>query len=345
MNPIEIDGSHSEGGGQLLRTSLSLSLLLQEPFRISGIRANRPNPGLQAQHLTAVNAAAAISNAAVQGNSIGSQSLSFSPRGIFPGSHSFDIPTAGSAILVLQAILPPLLFAPAPSNISVSGGTHVSWSPCFEYADKVFLPSLAMMGASASLKLERIGFYPAGGGRISAEITPVAGALTPLSLKEKGPLAQISGVSVASSLPAAIAGRQKSAALAKLVSIACPKSIEAKAAESPSPGTYLFLSAEYKNLAEGFFALGAKGRPAEKVGEEAAAALAKFDSSPAAVDAHLADQLLLYCALARGTSAFTAEEITPHFKSNALVIRQFLPKAEISFDGNAVSVKGAGFKR
>lgn len=340
---LEIDGSHEEGGGQLLRTSLSLSALLQEPFRINNIRANRPKPGLQAQHLTAVNAAAAVSRAAVEGNEIGSQSLSFAPRGVFPGDYSFDIPTAGSALLVLQTILPPLLFAPSPSRLSISGGTHVPWSPCFEYVEQVFAPAMKKMGAEFSLSLQRPGFYPAGGGKITAEINP-AKPLNPFSLQARGSLKEISGVSVASSLPIAIAERQKTSALKQLARLPCQKSIEAKTLGSASPGTYVFLSAEYENIRAGFFSLGARGKPAEAVGKEAAEALLKFDSSSASVDAHLADQLLLYCALAGGESRFTAEQITPHLTSNVAVIKKFIPEAEISVDGNDIVVIGAGFK-
>ncbi|MFH1106452.1 MAG: RNA 3'-terminal phosphate cyclase [Candidatus Micrarchaeota archaeon] len=341
---ISIDGSQSEGGGQILRTALSLSVLLQVPFKIAGIRTSRPNPGLQAQHLAAVNALAEISRAQVSGNSLGSPCLSFSPQGLFPGGHSFSVSTAGSSLLVLQTLLPPLLYASSPSRIEISGGTHVPWSPCFDYAEKVFAPAIRRMGAGISLHLHRHGFYPAGGGRISAEITTPQLPLTPFALPARGALKSVSGVSLASSLPALIAERQKSSALAALSGLSCPKSVEIRGAESASPGTCVFLQAEYGHCTEGFSSLGAKGRPAEAVGAEAARALLEFDSSHASVDAFLADQLLPYCALAAGESSFTVPEASSHFKTNAAVIREFLPEVEISASGAIVRVKGCGFQ-
>ncbi|MFH1200104.1 MAG: RNA 3'-terminal phosphate cyclase [Candidatus Micrarchaeota archaeon] len=348
---IEIDGSLHGGGGQVLRTALSLSVALQKPFRITNIRASRPNPGLAAQHITAVRACAAISRAKMEGDSLGSRELVFSPNGIVAGDYSFDVsavnPSAGSAVLVLQSILPPLLYAPGRSRVSIIGGTHVPWSPCYDYAEKVFLPAIARIGAAASASLQRRGFYPSGAGKITAQIEPLdtGRALSPFVLESRGILKSVSGESVASSLPLSIAERQKSAALSALAPLQCGKKISCQRGESASPGTFAFLAADYGNTCEGFFSLGAKGKSAEAVGKEAAGALLKFDSSAASVDEHLADQLLAYCALAQGESKFTVPEVTAHFTANAETVKLFLPGVKISSDGIHVSVIGAGLCR
>ena len=204
---LHIDGSQGEGGGQVLRTSLALSLITQMPICIENIRAKRAKPGLLRQHLTAVRAAAAIGNAIVEGDAIRSQSLTFNPGKVAGGDYKFSIGTAGSTLLVLQTVLPPLILADAPSVIEIEGGTHNSMAPSFDYIDRTFLPLLKKMGCDINLHLERAGFYPAGGGKIRVEITP-AKSLKPVKILERGELVAIQAYAALCNLPDEIAQRE-----------------------------------------------------------------------------------------------------------------------------------------
>lgn len=323
---LEIDGSRGEGGGQVLRTSLSLSCLLGTPFRIRNIRSNRPRPGLAPQHLTVVRALASICGARVDGDSTGSLELSFSPRQVGPGEYRFDVGTAGSSLLVLQALLPPLLLGNGKSRLWVSGGTHVPFSPCFEYVDRIFLPALRSIGAEVRLKIEAYGFYPKGGGRVRADVCPCRG-MTGIRTLTRGPLLRIKGVSGACRLPISIAERQREAAARRLRSLPAtePPSFEVDATTPPgsAPGTFLFLEAEYGNTRAGVSSLGAIGKRAEEVGREAADALLSHHEAGAALDPHLADQLIPYLALAGGGSSFTTSRITRHLLTNLETVRLF----------------------
>ncbi len=345
---IEIDGDYLEGGGQILRTSLSLSVLLHKPFIIKNIRAKRKNPGLQPQHLTAVRALHKISDAFVEGAELHSQALTFSPKTINSGKFIFDVSevkeSAGSVSLVLQAILLPLAFSGADSHVILRGGTHVNWSPSFEYLKEIFIPTVGKMGLLAGMEINRYGFYPIGGGEIEVRIKKI-GKLTALEQVEPDLLQRIAGISVVANLPDDIARRQKDAALKKLVGYACEKKIETKNAPSFGKGTLLFLKAVHANSVAGFFDLGELGKKAEIVGIEAAEQLIEFEKSKAAVDSHLADQLLPYAVLAEGKTVFTAEKITNHLLTNAYTIKQFIPEAKIDVDGKSgkVEIGGIGF--
>ena len=205
---IDIDGSFGEGGGQLLRSSLTLSMMTGQKLRIDKIRANRKNPGLRPQHLKAVQAATKISGGEVDGASINSQKIVFSPGKIQAGNYNFDIGTAGSAILVLQTILLPLSSVSKPSTVMISGGTHVPWSPCYHYLDLNYLPFMWKIGFDIDIRMEKAGFYPSGGGRIRARIKPTK-QHTALSLIERGRLQEIRGISAVANLPRNIATRQR----------------------------------------------------------------------------------------------------------------------------------------
>ncbi len=351
---IKIDGS--PGGGQLLRTALSLSAILREPFEISSIRGAREQGGvgLKAQHLACASAMQQICNAKMQGAKLGSTSLIFEPSAqAAGGNYAFDIGTAGSATLLAQCLLPALLFSKSECKLSITGGTHVSWSPSAHFLQKVFLPQISKMGARAEMDLERWGFFPEGGGKIAFKTTPWK-TLEAIQIPKRGKLISLSGISAVANLPLDIAKRQKTAMLKLIASSGNAGENEAKIsieqANAVGRGTFAFLLAEYENACAGFGALGEKAKPAEKVGEECAQKFLEFHESAATVDEHLADQLMLYAALARGKTSFECK-ITPHIRANASVLLQFLQARgfEIAISGKekeiaGVEITGAGFE-
>lgn len=327
---IHIDGAQGEGGGQVLRTSLTLAVLTQKPVHITAIRANRSKSGLRPQHLTAVEAAAAVSNARVQGAQTGALELTFEPGPVRPGSFRFDIQTAGATSLVLQTIFLPLSTAAEPSTVAIIGGTHVPWSPCFHYLDWSWLPALADIGFNAALKLKLAGFYPPGGGRLQALIRP-AREIVPLTRPDRGRLLGVRGLSAVANLPTHIAQRQRKQARRRLEGLGRVE-IETAEIEARSPGTFLALLAEFEHGRGCFFGLGRKGKPAERVADEAANALLSFLKTDGAVDQYLADQLLVPLAFARGESRFRTAAVTRHLLTNAAVIEAFLP-GSIAIEG------------
>lgn len=331
--PLRIDGSYGEGGGQILRTALALSVLLGRAVRIERIRAKRPQPGLRPQHLVSVRSAAQVSDAEVEGDAIGSQTLTFAPRHpAAAGAYHFDVGateaggSAGSVSLVFQTLFVPLAHADGVSTLTLVGGTHVAWSPPVHYLSEVFLPTVAPLGLRADLDIERWGWYPRGGGLVRASIPPRAtpGEADTLTLEERGRLQRIWGISAASNLPDHIIERQRLQALEALRKAGLKAEIEQVRAPSVGPGTVVFLVAEYENALAGFTAYGALRKPAEKVADEAVRALVKFHRSKAAVEPHLADQLLLPIASAGVEASFVTSEATQHLMTNAWVIEQFL---------------------
>ncbi|HXX81985.1 MAG TPA: RNA 3'-terminal phosphate cyclase [Thermodesulfovibrionales bacterium] len=323
---IEIDGSFGEGGGQILRTALSLSCLFQKPFRISNIRKGRKKPGLMPQHLTGVKAAQLLTRAEVQGDHAGSIELSFSPGKVKGGSFFFDIGTAGSTMLVLQTLIPSLIFSGVKTVFTLVGGTHVPFSPSFHYVRDVFLPFLKKTGVEITLSIESYGFYPKGGGRITAELFP-AKEVVPLRIAEKGKMLRVKGVSCVGNLPLSIAERQRNAALEKLhshdIDYTHHADIEVIKVPSLGQGTFIFLKAESEHSVAGFTALGERGKRAEAVGEEAATELIQYLRTDTALDPHLADQIVLYLSLSKKQSLFTSSRITSHLLTNLWVIGLF----------------------
>jgi RNA 3'-terminal phosphate cyclase (ATP) len=328
---IVIDGAHGEGGGQVLRTSLTLSMLTQTAVEIQHIRAGRPKPGLAAQHLTAVRAAQAICSASVSGDEIGSQWLRFrpgsSPRG---GEYAFDVAqareagSAGAISLVLQTVLVPLALATNPSHLVLRGGTHVPWSPSFHYLTDIYLPALSRLGIDAKLELGQWGFYPAGGGEVKAHITGGATSLHPLTMTECGKAHRIWGTAVASNLPSHIPQRMANRARSLLSQAGLKADVEAQRVRSAGPGAAIFLATEDENGARaGFSAYGRKGLPAEQVAEVAVQDLLRHRQREAPVDMHLADQLICPLALAPRPSTFTTCRITEHLRTNMWVVEQF----------------------
>jgi RNA 3'-terminal phosphate cyclase (ATP) len=321
---IEIDGSIGEGGGQVLRSSLALSLLTGQDLHIYNIRARRSNPGLQPQHIMSVQGAAQVGHADTEGASLKSTTLIFRPKGVFPGRFRFDIGTAGAASLVLQTIFLPLSRASVTSSVTITGGTHVPMSPSFHYLDLHWLPFMRRLGFSADLSLIEAGFYPRGGGKIQATIRPTM-EVTPLQLTERGNLRQIRGISAVANLDRKIAERQRSQVLHRLGARYPLNDLRIHQMASRFKGTLLLLLAEFDYSQACYFSLGALGKPAERVADEAVDALLDFLDSDGAVDQYLADQLLLPLSLSHEPSRFTTSRITNHLLTNAKVIQSFVP--------------------
>lgn len=323
---LTLDGALGEGGGQVLRSALSLSLLTGTGIHLVNVRANRDKPGLRPQHLAAVQAAGQICGARIEGDRVGSQEISFAPGPVRPGDYLFDIGTAGATALVLQTLLLPLARAAGPSTVTIRGGTHVPWSPCFHYLDWHWRPLLARMGIPFELELVRAGFYPRGGGEIIARV-PGAAKPRAIHLPERGRLQRLRGLSAVASLPLEIAERQAKQA-SKRLALLTPD-VEPEIAIEPLPahsqGTVLLLLAEFEQSQACFFALGERHKKAEQVANEAVDELAAFLHTDGAIDPWLADQLLLPLALAGAPSLFRTSKVTLHLLTNAEVIRHFLP--------------------
>ncbi len=342
---LVIDGAYGEGGGQILRSALSLSALLGWPIRLEKIRARRRQPGLRPQHLTAVRAVAQICDAELEGDALDSRVLSFLPRRPPQSGHyHFDVSdaakggSAGAVSLIVQAVLLPLALAAGDSVLTLEGGTHVAWSPPIHYLQQVFLPTLAHLGVQATIKVERWGWYPQGGGQVTCRVEgldalPTDVPLSPLCLMERGGFRRITGFSATSNLPAHIGQRQRDRAVKLLRSNGFKPEIEIVDAPSPGPGTCVFLRAEFRQAVAGFTGYGRLRKPAEKVAEEAARAFLAYQRSGGAVDRYLADQLILPLALASGASHFTTGKVTDHLHTNAWLVEQFLPvRVEIGDD-------------
>ncbi len=321
---IEIDGSSGEGGGQIIRTALSLSAITKTPVHITNIRANRPNPGLAAQHLTAARAVRSICRGTLSHCEIGSMEFTFEPGSIFGGRYEFNIGTAGSAVLVAQTVLPILLFASKPSIVRITGGTHVMKSPSYDYFEKVFLSAISLLGANANARIIRSGFYPTGEGEMELSAFP-----SQMKGNEKWPKEEHTEVIVRiSGLPVSIAIREKK--------VFVQNNIEHVHIyeEKGKPGNAIVA---WSSLL-GSYSLGEKGKRAEAVAQECLDALLKEKSAGSDVDRYLADQLLLYAALAEGKTAFRTSEITSHARTNVYAISQ-LVKRKINLENNAIRVE------
>ncbi len=318
---LQISGE--SGGGQLLRSSLSLSLVTGQPFRMVNIRGKRPKPGLMRQHLTCVKAAAEICDAAVDGAELGSAELLFHPGKITGGDYSFAIGTGGSTTLVLQTLLPALLHAAKESTLRIEGGTHNPMAPPFEFVEQCYLPAISAMGVDATVKLEKHGFMQAGGGVLTAQIHPVK-KWQKLALTERGAPVETFGRVLHAHLHRDIADREIAAASAVLKWQ--PDQIELRhATDSVGPGNAILLGARFANVCEITSGIAQMGKSAEAVATGAAKSLRGYLASTAPVGAHLADQLLLPMALAGG-GVFHTLTITDHTETNMALIEQFLPR-------------------
>jgi len=319
---IEIDGGEGEGGGQVIRTAMALSSITKTPIRISNIRAKRPKPGLRMQHLTAVRAVRNICRGTLEGAELGSSELIFHPGEIVGGRYDFNIGTAGSVTLVAQTLIPILLFAEKKSEISIIGGTHVIKSPSSDYFEKVFLPAINNMGVHIECSTVKAGYYPQGDGELRVTLSPskIFGAGEWHSDDTVRVLIRLSNI------PKDVGIREKKIFVQN--NIENVRIFEEKCLD---PGNALLAWRGFN----GAYVLGEKGKRAEVVAQEA---LNQLNAEKYDVDKHLADQLLLYAALAEGATSFKTSEITEHFRTNLSVISKFV-KRKIDLDGNTVSVE------
>jgi RNA 3'-terminal phosphate cyclase (ATP) len=316
---IEIDGGEGEGGGQVLRNALALSLVTGQPFRIFNIRAKRQRPGLMRQHLTAVEAACQIGQSSCEGAAVGSQEIVFRPGTIKAGSYNFAIGTAGSTGLVLQTILMPLIFADGPSHVVLEGGTHNPASPPFEFLARSFLPLVNRMGPMVEIRLVRHGFYPVGGGRIEVDIQPAP--LMALELVDRGALRKASGNAFVAALPYDIGQREIDSARKHLDWPEEAFSVDVLPQEI-GPGNILLLEAEFEHVTEVVSGFGKLGTGAESLARTAAHRMAGYMETSAFAGPYLADQLLLPMAFA-GRGRFTTVKPTEHSRTAARVIERF----------------------
>ncbi len=321
---LEVDGSHGEGGGQIVRMAVALSALTSTPVRVVNVRAKRRNPGLAAQHATAVRAVGRLCDARMEGVEVGSGAFAFEPGPLHGGSFSFDVGTAGSITLVLQACLP-AAFATGDAEITVRGGTDVPWSPPLDYLGHVFLRLLAKMGGRAKVDVAMRGYYPRGGGVVRVAIGE-APAWRPLRLAARGDIERIAGRAHATNRPEAVVKRMKSSALQRLSGFMDVKVHEELLGPDRAigPGGAIVLWAETAETVLGADALAQKGVRAEKVGEEAAGGLLREVESGATLDVHAADQLLAYSAMAREPSEFLVREVTEHAHTRMWLLTSFL---------------------
>ena len=323
MNRVKVDGSFGEGGGQILRTSTALGALLNEPIEIYNIRVKRPNPGLAHQHLAGLAALRDMVGGDIEGAKIGSTKVVFYPGKLGSGRYVIDTKTAGSITLILQSLLIPGVFSKDRVELDIRGGTDVKWSPPIDYVRHVFLPLLKKMGVDADVEIIKRGYYPKGNGRVMVNISPIE-KLRPLKVAERGDFVGIGGVSHSLNLPQHIVERMANSA--KEIH-EC--SIDLECGEGFSTGCGIALWAENQNSVLGASALGKPGKPAEKVGEEAAKALLREIGDRAALGTFMGDQVIPYMGLAEGTSEITVKKLTGHILTNIHVVEKIL---EVEYD-------------
>ncbi len=319
---IVIDGSRGEGGGQILRSSLALSMVTGKPFRIEKIRAGRKTPGLLRQHLTSVRAAAAVSGATVTGDELGSQRLEFTPGAIRAGAYHFAVGTAGSAMLVFQTVFPALMLADGPSEATFEGGTHNPMAPPFEFLERTFLPLVARIGAKALVELTRPGFFPAGSGSFTARVEPFGKRKKPLELDERGKIQHRNVTALVSHLPDAV-GKRELETVAKKLSWAEDDFQIRRDDRSVGPGNALMIEVGSEQVTEIFTGFGDRNVRSEAVAEAALAEAKAYLAAEVAVGEHLADQLLIPMALGAG-GRFTTLPPSRHTETNIETIRTFL---------------------
>jgi len=319
---IHIDGSAGEGGGQILRTSLALACITGRTLRIDNIRARRPNPGLARQHISCIKAACEVSNGVAHGAFLGSGTLEFQPGLVKGGIFSFDVGSAGSATLVAQTVLPALFLAEAPSTLAITGGTHNPLAPPFDFVNETFLPAIAKAGFRAECILERHGFYPAGGGRIVFRIQPTRKEeIHSIQMCEPPTQVELTARIYTARLPAHVASHQEKLLRRSGLNITLIEHVDVT--DSAGAGNCVVTRIAGRTHTTIFSAFGMRGKPSKTVIAQAAEPAAEFLKSGAAVDPHLADQLLIYMALVGG-GRFTTSRLSEHLKTNIEVIKKFL---------------------
>jgi RNA 3'-terminal phosphate cyclase (ATP) len=322
MSMLEIDGSYGEGGGQIVRTAVALSVLTNQPIHINNIRANRPIPGLRPQHFTALSCIQAICGAEVEGLSINSKTMTFTPHTIKPGTYSFDVGTAGSMTLVFQACLLSGLRTTEPLTIRLRGGTDVRWAPSWDYFAYVFLPLVKKIGINANVNLLKRGYYPTGGGEAVLTIYP-PNQLISFKVGEPQNFDEIQGIIHLANLPEHIGTRMKHAAMKIAVQHNLRSSLRIESASSSSPGTGITLWSTSEATILGSTVLGEKKTSAEAVGEQAAHQLIQEIKSGATLDLYAIDQLLPYLACAPKESTCLVREVSNHTNTNMWLMKKF----------------------
>ena len=323
---IDIDGSEGEGGGQILRSALSLSLVTGRPFRLHNVRARRKKPGLLRQHLAALMAAQAVGRADVDGAALGAIRISFQPHALHGGDYRFSVGGAGSATLVLQTVLPALLVADVPSRVILEGGTHNPWAPPYDFLARTYLPILDRMGARVTTSLEARGYFPAGGGRFTATVQPVT-SWKPLSLSARGDIRARRARILLANLPHGIAAAEERV-LHKLLGGELWSIEHEREDDGRGPGNVILLEVEAEHVRETFSSFGELGVRTGVVAHGAVDELRVWLGAGAPVGSHLADQLLLPLAIGAGGS-FRTTPLTEHSRTNADIIRRFLPGTRI----------------
>lgn len=334
---IDIDGSQGEGGGQILRSALALSMATGTPFRMSRVRAGREKPGLMRQHLTAVSAAAEICGGRVGGAYVGSTEIEFSPGAVKAGEYRFVIGTAGSTLLVLQALMPALLRAGGPTRLTIEGGTHAKAAPPFEFFAMSLAPVLAKAGVRIKAELESHGFFPAGGGRVVVEITPSAEAV-PVELMRRGP-AEVAKAWVLVSKIANNVGERECNRLRAGLGLG-PERVLLRGVTSPGPGNAVCVEVASPGHTEIFTGVGERARTAEQVVDDVASEVREYLMSDAPVGPYLADQLMTPLAVLAG-GVYRASELTSHSRTNVDVLRMFGVGASVE-DGGVVRIAALG---
>ncbi|QEG30393.1 RNA 3'-terminal phosphate cyclase [Gemmata obscuriglobus] len=334
---IEIDGSEGEGGGQILRSSLALSVLTGRPFKLTNIRANRSKPGLQPQHVMCVKAAGAVSGAQYKGAANGSSVLYFEPGAVKAGRYTFTIGTAGATALVLHTVYLPLaLRGDKPSEVTVTGGTHNAHAPCYHFLETTWAAYLARLGIKVELELVRPGFYPRGGGEIRAVIHPCS-RVNGLSLLTCPELTTAGGFSAYADLPESVGKKQARRLSVRLKSEGVESHLPVEQWEAASPGSVAAVIFRQAPVPPLFFGLGERGKPAESVADDAADEAIAFRDAKCPVDPHSADQLLLPLALSGDASEYRTSEVTRHLTTNVETVRKFVDRTITIEHGDAKS--------
>jgi RNA 3'-terminal phosphate cyclase (ATP) len=316
---LHLDGT--DGGGQLVRSALTCSLLTGEGFELAGIRGDRPTPGLKPQHLAAVHLAADLADATVAGDDLESETLRFDPGDVTPGEYAVDIGTAGSVTLLCDVVLPLAARLDGQLTVTAEGGTDVKWSPPLDFFRHVKLPLLHEAGWNATLDVERRGFYPVGGGAVTLSLAPSTPARFALTERGERVEATVYAVETEHLAEADVADRLASQAVEGLRASDWSVDARTRTVASDSPGAVVVARLGFEDGVAGVSALGEKGMPAEDVADRAVDAAAAFESEPGAVDVRLADQLVLPVALAGG--AVRISEVTAHVETNVDLVRAF----------------------
>ena len=338
---LEVDGSHGEGGGQLVRTAVAISAVIGVPIRVTNIRGKRRTPGLAAQHAAAVHAVAALCDAQCEGVQTGSTTITFSPRRLRGGEFEVEVGTAGSIALVLQAMLPAAIATGQRVVMSIRGGTDVRAAPPIDYVRLVLQPLLAIMGVHAELNVVRRGYYPKGGGEVRLALQPVT-RLLPFVVKQRGPVRRIEAHAHVAHLPRQIAERMQAAARGALpADIAVEARVEVCAPELAfGPGGAIVLRALARHTTLGAAQVAERGVPAERLGLTAAQTLRRDLDAAATLDIHAADQMLVFFALADGPCAFRAAPLSSHARTTMWLLEQLTPvRFSVADAGQGVSVR------